>query len=124
MDDQTAISKNKEEKKTKINPINRLGEYAIKGGPGRPAGMKNKFTLLKEQMVDVWSEENGKEKFREFFGKEFARALDKIIAIMPHEEKESSTENHFHLTVFNFDSNKRDNNSSSRVHGIDSPMAK
>lgn len=73
-------------KETKANY--NLGEYAITGGPGRPKGSKNKFTLIKEQMAEVWHEEMGKERFRALFTKDertFIRALKEIIAILPKE---------------------------------------
>ena len=77
-----------EVKETTENPVVHLGEYAINGGPGRPKGSKNKFTLIKEQLVEVWEEEGGKERFRELFKgsqKDFIMALDKIITILPKE---------------------------------------
>lgn len=114
---------NKSERQTEYDRIKNLGQYGVKGGPGRELGSKNKFTLIKEQIAEVWAENNGKNKFKEMFNEDFSRAIDKIIAVMPKEKEESSTENHFHLTVFNFDSTKRDNNSSSRVHGVDTPVA-
>ena len=40
------------ENKSKYNPIDNLGEYAVKGGPGRPPGTKNRFTLIKQQLSD------------------------------------------------------------------------
>ena len=49
---------------------------------------KNKFTLIKRDMLEVWEEENGKERFRELFKgspKDFLRALEKIVSIMPRE---------------------------------------
>ena len=69
-----------------LNPINRLGDYGVKGGPGRPKGSKNRFTLIKEELAEVWHEENGKEKFRSLFNgnpKDFLNALDRIISILP-----------------------------------------
>lgn len=74
--------------KTKENPAKRLGQYAITGGPGRPPGSKNKFTLIKEEMVDIWHESNGKEKLKEMFEAspdKFLKALDRIISILPKE---------------------------------------
>ena len=70
------------------NLIEHLGEYGVKGGPGRPKGSKNKFTLIKEQLAEVWEEEGGKERFRGLFKgsqKDFVMALDKIISISPKE---------------------------------------
>ena len=71
-----------------LNPINRLGDYGMKGGPGRPKGSKNKFTLVKEEIAEVWQEEGGKERFRSLFNgnpKDFLNALDRIISILPKE---------------------------------------
>lgn len=41
-----------------------LGEYAIKGGPGRPMGSKNKFTMVKEALVDAFFSAEGQEAFQ------------------------------------------------------------
>ena len=71
-----------------LNLINRLGDYGMKGGPGRPKGSKNKFTLVKEEIAEVWQEEGGKERFRSLFNgnpKDFLNALDRIISILPKE---------------------------------------
>lgn len=68
------------------NPIIRLGEYGAEGGPGRPKGLKNRFTQIKQDMLEVWHEENGKERFRELFKggqRSFIKALEKIVAILP-----------------------------------------
>lgn len=94
------------------NPINKLGDYAVEGGPGRPKGLKNKFTLIKQDMLEVWEEENGKERFRELFKgpqKDFLRALDKIVAILPRDsnldmEKEGS---HQILLIRSSDQNEK-----------------
>jgi len=32
-----------------VNPIDRLGKYAIEGGPGRPRGSRNKVTRMAEE---------------------------------------------------------------------------
>ena len=37
----------------KQNPTKHLGQYAVTGGPGRPPGSKNKFTQLKETIIDT-----------------------------------------------------------------------
>lgn len=72
------------------NPISKLGEYGVEGGPGRPKGLKNRFTLIKQDMLEVWEEEKGKERFRELFKgtqKDFIKALEKIVAILPKESQ-------------------------------------
>lgn len=60
------------------------------GSHGRPVGSKNKFTLLKEDIVDLWQEENGKEKLRAFFNhpKTFFKVLDTMVAVLPKEAEE------------------------------------
>lgn len=122
MDDLTARSIVTDFKQTEYNRIDNLGEYR-QGGPGRPVGSKNKFTLIKEQMAEIWGEADGKKKFKELFKDDFPRALDKLIAIMPKEKEESSTVNNFNVMVIKFDNDKTNSNSGSRVHGIDSSMA-
>jgi len=76
------------DKKTKKNPIQGLGEYAVKGGPGRPKGALGKFSRMKHDMVKAWISENGAEKFRQLLRGEkgdFLKAVDRIIAVMPKE---------------------------------------
>lgn len=85
-------------KKAKFNPIVNMGDKRCLRGPGRPVGSKNRFTLIKESMLDIYQEENGKEHFRLFFRKEFSRALDKIIAIMPKEPSISIGNTNMSLT--------------------------
>ncbi len=70
------------------NPISRLGEHGLNGGPGRPKGSKNKFTSIKEQMLEVWEEENGKNHFKRLFhasNRDFIKALELILSLMPKE---------------------------------------
>lgn len=57
------------------------------GGPGRPQGMKNRFSIIKDDMLQIWVEENGKEKFRKLFvdEKTFPKALEKILSLCPRE---------------------------------------
>lgn len=69
-----------------LNPVCRLGDHGINGGPGRPKGLANKFTMIKRDMLEVWQEEDGKERFRQLFkgsSKDFLKALEKIVTIMP-----------------------------------------
>ena len=88
------------DKETSLNPIAaRLGRFAVEGGPGRKPGIPNKFTMIKQQMVEVWEEEIGKEKFRAMFLKKFPHALDRIISIMP---KETSVDAKIDITNKNF----------------------
>lgn len=95
-----------------------LGDW-LGNSPGRPKGSKNRFTVIKEQMAEIFEEEGGKEAFRKFFKSQFPKALDKIIAIMPKEQEDKSTTNNFY-TVIQFESK---DTSSSRVSGIDKPLA-
>ena len=84
------------------NHLNRLGGYGIEGGPGRPKGVKNKFTLIRRDLLEVWEEENGKERFRELFNgskKDFLKALEKIIAILPKEPVTASNEEKGEVTI-------------------------
>ncbi len=77
-----------------------LGQLAITGGPGRPIGSKNKFTLIKEQMAELWQEENCKEKFRGIINsgdKSFMIALREIISILPKDPIIDQSE-HTHIT--------------------------
>ena len=39
------------ELKTKKNPVERFGEYAITGGPGRGVGTLNRFTVFKNDLL-------------------------------------------------------------------------
>ncbi len=122
MDDQQIQCKSETVSQVKKSRFN-LGDYCVNGGPGRPSGSKNKFTIIKEQLAEVWEENNGKGKFKEMFNEDFAKAIDKIIAVMPKEKDESSTTNNFNLTIVKFENNERNQNPSSRVSGIDTPMA-
>lgn len=104
------------------NPVNRFPEQYRNGGPGRPPGMKNKFTLLKEEMIDVWYEKSGKKKFEEYFEKHFDKALDKIIQIMPKDKDDQPISQGITYNVVNFIVAAKDD-SNSRVSSIDKPMA-
>ena len=46
------------------NPINRLGKYAIEGGPGRPKGSRNRVSRMSEEfrakMLELVAEEDYK----------------------------------------------------------------
>lgn len=84
---------NDQNKKTtdKQSLLDRLGEYALEGGPGRPKGSKNKYTLLKEEILEVWEEERGKERFKALFTgstRDFTKALEIILSLIPKEQPE------------------------------------
>ncbi len=71
-----------------LNPVSKLGEYAIEGGPGRPKGLKNRYSLIKNEILDVWEEEKGKEKFRQLLNsgtRDYIKALHIIVALLPKE---------------------------------------
>lgn len=82
--------------------IRNLGLYAVNGGPGRPPGLKNKFTQVKEALVDVFFEGNGKEAFKKTLlmedGTINLEALRAILSVLP-KEIEDHPENHFSLLV-------------------------
>lgn len=65
-----------------------LGQYLVTGGPGRPKGMRNKFTQVKADILSTWKSEKGKEKFKALLNgssSDYKKALDVIVAIMPKE---------------------------------------
>ena len=73
------------------NLVECLGEYGQKGGPGRLKSSLNKYSQLKKDILEVWEEESGKEKFRELFrgsNSDFVKALHIIIRLMPKNEPE------------------------------------
>lgn len=107
---------------TRKNPAEHLGDYAITGGPGRPKGHKNKSTLFREALLEVFFEEDGKEKFREFMKQEFPKGLDKIISTLPKEKEDDGPTTNNYFTVINFESTRKDD-TSSRVSNLDTPMA-
>ena len=60
------------------------------GNPnGRPVGSKNKFTLVKQQLVELFEEEQVKEKLREWIKSGRRRDLKEfmnfVISILPRE---------------------------------------
>ncbi len=84
------------------NPVEHLGEYGVNGGPGRPKGSKNKFTQIKHDFVEVWQEENGKERFRELFKgdkRDFLKALEMIVSILPKESMEEINKDREHTGI-------------------------
>lgn len=92
------VSKSLEILKEKNSCAVRLGEYAVKGGPGRGKGTKNKFTLIKEQIAELWEEEHGKESLRKHFkkNKDFMRVMREVI--VPLIPKEPLIKNEYHET--------------------------
>lgn len=56
---------------------------------GRPKGSKNRFTQIKEDIIEVWHEEEGKERFRGLFkgsNKDYLKALDVIVSLLPKQD--------------------------------------
>ena len=82
-------SKSKEEKT--VADINRFlnrdkeGKFLPEnpGGPGRPKGAIGKYSQIKRDILDVWEEEKGKERFRYFFIHRFEWALAIILSLCP-----------------------------------------
>lgn len=81
----------------KPSPATYLGKFAIEGGPGRPPGSKNKFTLVKEALVDAFNEAGGAEAFKNTLiydmkgsdGKSVKfinlKALNAVLRVLPQE---------------------------------------
>ncbi len=96
-----------------LNPIAaRLGEYAVKGGPGRPANLKNKANLFKETLLDVFNNEPDRDEALrrslfeirdgvKYVNPEFLRA---IISVLPKDllEELGGTTVNFNLAVAQF----------------------
>jgi len=107
------------------NPIDHLGEYGQKGGPGRPKGLKNKYTLIKKDLLDAWTECNGKERFKELLRgsrSDFVKALDKIIAILPKdlaEDLKSESSERKLIIVYPHDSNWKQDSLESQKEKIE-----
>lgn len=102
--------------KTNKKPLNsiaaRLGEYAVKGGPGRPANLKNKANLFKETLLDVFNNEPDRDEALrrslfeirdgvKYVNPEFLRA---IISVLPKDllEELGGTTVNFNLAVAQF----------------------
>lgn len=58
-------------------------------GPGRPKGLVNRYTKIKNDLLEVWDEENGKEIVREMLRSKSFRerlfALKIIVDLLPKE---------------------------------------
>lgn len=91
----------------------RLGEYAVAGGPGRPPGMKNKFTLLKETLLDTFNNHHDKREALErtlFYKREDGleyvnlEALRAILGVLPkvHEDEDDNATLNFNLAINQF----------------------
>ncbi|MCH9022371.1 MAG: hypothetical protein IID32_06370 [Planctomycetes bacterium] len=87
------------------NPIDRLGKYAITGGPGRPKGSKNRVTRMAEEFrsktLELVAEDDYKfikvlaEKAENGDMKAAAMVVDLLRIVMPKhiiEEVENSDE--------------------------------
>ncbi len=93
-----------------------LGDFAVKGGPGRPRGLKNKFTQLKETLLDAFnSEPEALEALKrtlfqmrerttdDGLGKEIKKCVDMealraIISVLP-KEKEDDGEGRININI-------------------------
>lgn len=89
-----------------------LGEYAVKGGPGRPPNLKNKANLFKETLLDVFNNEPDRDEALrrslfeirdgvKYVNPEFLRA---IISVLPKDllEELGGTTVNFNLAVAQF----------------------
>ena len=67
----------------------------IKNGPGRPKGLKNKFTKIKEELTDLWADGLMREKLEKLLDdpKEAKEILKIMVSMMPKEDigEDSST---------------------------------
>ena len=79
----------KKVKQTKQNPIKNLGEYGENGGPGRPKGSKNKFTVIKELIAQTFFDVKGPERLKELAKTRlgFRLLMKDIVKLMPKEFK-------------------------------------
>ena len=75
------------DKKTEKNGRSDNGRFlnGNKGGPGRPKGSVNLYTQIKNDILEVWNQEGGREKFAKYFREDmtFPKALEKIICLLP-----------------------------------------
>jgi len=73
------------------------GRFTQCGNPkGKPKGTKNRFTLIQNEMLELWEEEIGKEKLRELIQtkKGFKYFLDHIVTLMPKKGNGISIKNY------------------------------
>jgi len=88
-----ATFKSPDPKKEKESDLKRFfnrdtqGKFSVgnPGGPGRPPGSLNTCTQIRRDILSIWEEEGGKEKFRAFFKipYNFEKALAIILAVSP-----------------------------------------
>ena len=65
------------------------GRFA-KGNPGKPVGLKNKFTRIKEEILDLWYDGKMKEsilKLMQENPKEAKAILQVVASLMPKEDR-------------------------------------
>ena len=57
----------------------------LPGNKGRVQGLPNHYTRIKEDILSIFTEEGGKERFRKYFRKvkNFPKAMQMITALMP-----------------------------------------
>lgn len=95
----------------KPNPATYLGGYAVNGGPGRPPGSKNKFTMVKEALVDAFNEAGGAEAFKNTLIQSVKdkdnkdvkyinlKALNAVLRVLPREDAGTGNTYNFNLIV-------------------------
>ena len=99
-----------EEKLEKPPVKSNLGDYLVTGGPGRPPGMKNKFTMVKEALVDAFNEAGGAEAFKNTLiyedgpdgnKKKFVNleALRAVLRVLPREDAKGGNTYNFQIIV-------------------------
>ncbi len=74
------------------HPTDKLGHYAVNGGPGRPKGLKNKFSQIKDDILEIWEQEDGKERLRELIQNanknDFIKIFGLIVSLLPKDAVE------------------------------------
>lgn len=94
------------EKITTENPIKYLGEYGRTGGPGRPKGVPNKFTQIKERILALYDEPGVEDRLKDFMktprgAKEAAKDL--IVPLLPKDPQIDLSQN-ININVVNYGS--------------------
>lgn len=93
--------------------LSNLGNLTITGGPGRPLGSKNKFTMVKEALVDAFFDAEGQEAFKNTLVYEDLlvdtngnkkklinlEALRSVLRVLPREDLSTGNTYNFNLIV-------------------------
>lgn len=75
----------------KEKALKNLGDLAVTGGPGRPPGLKNKFTRIKEDICNIFFDKDAvdgkefRERLQEMARKKPAKFIDVILTLLPKE---------------------------------------